>query len=479
MSHSSPESGAPASPYRPEPVANAVSAAVATLGEQAAGGVIVVCIGAGVSMAVPTKLPSGRMAAERLFDALAGSGYRDVIQGCPHDDLLCVADAMEQVTGGEDLIQQLLREVADFAEAEPNPAHMALALLILEGAVEGISLNWDCCVEHTPEAPDRIEVVTTTSDFLNVQGARIHKVHGCVRRGPKLLVSTRQIAEPPTWVMDELRGRLGGATIVFVGIGDVPSHVRVRINQLKEKMDVNHVYVADPHISEAWRDLLPELADARKITEPAEQFLDELLRAYVRVALRRFRDETTNPEQIGVYEARGIDMTLGAARLLAAIEQVDAESCVVFLRRGRFGWPPLEKVVQSIQVRKLLAAAAVLAARKPVRLEPGRLRLSFGEGDGRRYIEPLAAAGQASAKVVKAAIDRLKRQMASGNYAPGEQVIVICDGHMGPLALPTVPPSVIGPEDSAELVAEQADWLRAMSASEILEGKLPTGWEAA
>jgi hypothetical protein len=387
---------------------------------------------------------------------------------------------MEAVAGGEDLVQELLRGVGDFSDAVPNEAHGALALLLLEGALEGISLNWDSCVERSATGFERIEVVVTKADFLAVHGARLHKVHGCILRGPTLLVSSSQIAAPPDWVLDELRGRLAGSRIVFVGIGDIPSYVSRRIEQLAAQMQANHVYVVDPQISAKWTVLLPGLGDSRRIAETAQRFFDELLRAYVQVSLRRLREETGSPHQLALYEERGIDMATGLQRLVGAISHGDAMSWVVFLRSCRFKWPALEKVVQSPQIRKLLSAAGALAATQPVLFEARRQCLKYSAAGTHSYIEMCAAAGQGSAEVIRVATERVRRALVNGRYAPGDVVTVICDGHLGPLALPSVPPSILGPEDSADLASGQdAGWLDVISAEKVLEGQVPSGWQAA
>ena len=88
--------------------------------------------------------------------------------------------------------------------------------------------------------------------------------------------------------------------------------------------------------------------------------------------------------------------------------------------------------------------------------------------------------GQGSGDAVRVAVERIKLAMVAGKYAPGDEVTVLCDGHIGPLALPNVPTNVLQPGDSAELVGgQEGDWLRVMSAEEVLNGGTPSGWEAA
>ncbi len=330
--------------YEPKPLSEQVPAAIAALAEVAAQQVLVLCVGAGVSIAAPTDLPSGNDAGRRLYAALRRTGHEDSVRECDESDLLCIADMMERVAGGEDLVQSMLREVADFTNARPNFGHQVLALLVLEGAIELLSLNWDTCVERSPLESERVEVVVSAEDFRNVRGARFHKIHGCAVRGPLLAISTRQIASVPQWVLDELGTRLSGAVIAFVGIGDIPTYIKERIVQLKTRMEADRIHIVDPQISPAWSDLLPELTNARKVVERADGFLDALVRGYVRSALRRFLNEIEDPQQMAAFNVVGIDMALGSRRLGAAIDSIDARSFIVFCRRAHHGWDAPNKV---------------------------------------------------------------------------------------------------------------------------------------
>lgn len=466
--------------YQPETLADPVQPAVAALAEVAAQRVLVLCIGAGVSIGKPTGLPPGKDIASRLHSALCLSGHKDSVGACDPSDLICIADKMEEIVGGADLVQSMLRELADFTGAHPNYSHEVLALLVMEGAIELISLNWDTCVERSPRDGERLEVVVSAEDFRNVSGPRFHKVHGCVARGPLLAVSSRQLADVPQWVLDELGGRLARAEVAFVGVGDIPSYVNKRIAQLKQQMLADRIYVVDPKISDAWKELVPELTEERKLGQPADRFLDSLLRGYVNAALRHLFRELQDPNQVATYRGVGVDISEGSKRLRAALDLIDARSFVVFCRQSRYGWTSPDKVVQSPELLRFLAAAAALASKAEVRFDPHEMRLQYAAPGGRRYAEPVLARGQSGAAVARAAHQRVQLAASEGRYAPGDRVILIVEGHLEPLPLPSVPASMIGEEESGELIAgSTTGQVRLMSATDLLRGGVPPDWEAA
>ncbi len=91
------------------------------------------------------------------------------------DDLLSVADTVEQLPGGPELLQAALAPAADFTTAEPNYGHHALALLLLEGAVECVVTNYDDCVERGCTASGRLQAIVTDADRATVLGAAVLK----------------------------------------------------------------------------------------------------------------------------------------------------------------------------------------------------------------------------------------------------------------------------------------------------------------
>ncbi len=192
----------------PRAAGEPVAPAVAALGALAADGSLVLCAGAGLSKADPTSLPLGWELAEIVYDQLADRLGEDALAGADRRDLLAVADTIEALQGGAALLQAALREAANYTGAQPNYGHRALAVLLLEGAVEVISTNYDDCIERAGGPFGRLQIIVTDADSVQVRGPAILKIHGCATRDGSLLASTKQLEDPPTWVFHHFGERL-------------------------------------------------------------------------------------------------------------------------------------------------------------------------------------------------------------------------------------------------------------------------------
>jgi len=166
------------------------------LAAKAREGKLVVCAGAGLSVAPDAGLPSGQRLGQLLNDRLTArlEGY-----AAPADpsDLLAVADAAIEAFGGLLPLQHEVLTLADFERATPNLAHQALALLLAEGAVSAVLLwNWDTCVERSAPEGERVEVALTREDMQQLKTPSIAKIHGCATRVETLLITSEQLVGP-------------------------------------------------------------------------------------------------------------------------------------------------------------------------------------------------------------------------------------------------------------------------------------------
>ena len=50
--------------------------------------------------------------------------------------------------GGIDALRNTVVQVAEFTSADSNYGHRVLALLLLEGAIDVLTTNWDTCIER-------------------------------------------------------------------------------------------------------------------------------------------------------------------------------------------------------------------------------------------------------------------------------------------------------------------------------------------
>lgn len=433
---------------------------------------LVICGGAGLSRADPTELPLGPELARTVHTMLADALGPDALEDADPDDLLSVADAAERVVGGADLVQTTLRQAADFTTAEPNFGHEALALLVIEGALEAVLTNWDDCVERGGGSFGRLQAIITNADEATVIGPAVLKVHGCATRVGSLMASSSQLADPPTWVLHHLGGRLGDSTVVFVGLGDVPTYVQIRIEQLLSEIgDLHQVWVVAPNLSPTWQELVPDVAD-RFIEMTADEFLDQLVRAYVRLPLSDLCERARGHREARTYEELDLDVVSGVNALIATLEELEGKSALMWLRQAAYRWPGGERFLRSPQLDMVLLALGLLAARRGLELAGHRLRFQDA------LVEILVVRGQPAARVVDEAARRLERARTDGEIGMTEKVTFVVHGHEGPL--PANQPFRVlpggGPSDVID--GPRAPNMELVAAHRVVDGDLPEPWAA-
>jgi hypothetical protein len=272
---------------------DALPSEIVALAQRARNGRVVVYAGAGLSRAEPTALPSGAELSLHVFSRLVG--LFPSIATCDPYDLLAVADAVALLPGGEAVLQETAARAAEFTNATPNHGHRCLALLLLEGVVDVLTTNWDNCIERGV-TNERVSAIVDSNDLLYLAPKSLLKIHGCATLPVSLLLTTAQLSNPPTWVTDETRARLGNSIVVFIGIGDVAGYVRVRIQEAVADVDqVENVRVVAPDIVEHWEtnqwsSVLPSLAIDHRIGRTSDEFLDRFLASYVKLTLDEVAD---------------------------------------------------------------------------------------------------------------------------------------------------------------------------------------------
>jgi hypothetical protein len=415
---------------------------------------LVIVAGAGVSMDEPAALPSGRGVAERAGARLSGEL---TLTASERSDLVALGDRMESVAGGASRLQQVLREVAPFNAALPNYSHRALALLVIECAVRVMLFNWDDCVERAGDRDGRIASVVNDHDAREVTEPRNYKLHGCARRDGSLLVSTTQLAQPPTWATDAVRGQLASGVVLFVGVGDIPPYIRIRIEQLSaEVRDVSGIWVVARDISPEWEEVVPDLPPDHKVQADADPFLDDFLRAYCRQVLAQVSDAVTAAASSGAALADAAD---GYRRLREQLDLRDAVWMFELALDARLDWPAATPVLASTQMRRALVALSVLCVE--CELATGALQRLTLEG---RRLELMVAADDASAGAVSEEAERRIRAGQQEGAAPfGEETLVLSVGHMGELP----PEMLLRDVSSSTASAAGTDLVEATSAGRV------------
>jgi hypothetical protein len=380
------------SAYECKPLDTPVHRAVMLLAEKARQGKLVLCAGAGLSMAPNAALPSGKQLGGLLSARLAAR-LEGFVPPSDQGDLLAVADAAIEAIGGLEPLQYETLAIADFERASPNFGHRALALLLAEGAVAAVLLwNWDTCIERAAPEGERIEVGRSRRDMEQLQRPTLAKVHGCATRPETLLITSAQLADPPLWADETFQARLRGASVAFIGIGDVADYAKRRITELTGALpglDISDIFVISPEIAtgwdeSVWAELLPDLDDSRRVEKKADELLDELARAWAFDALEEFRRLTATLE--------GHDA--GVAGLAAALTRLCGADVIAALRaaafRHRFG----ESVLRAPEAQQALVALAVLgteADANPTLFTDGRCRIGTDEHTLLIAVEQVAA----------------------------------------------------------------------------------------
>ena len=246
-------------------------------------GKLVIYTGAGISLSTPTNLPTGATLATAIHSQLK-SAFTALEEVEPRD-LVAVADAVAAVPGGQEALRQTSARSANFKTAKPGYGHRVLAHLMLEGAIDVLTTNWDNCIERGA-GEERLPTVTNDNDLANVDPPWVLKLHGCASQPDSLLVTSGHLANPPTWVREQTHARLGSAVVVFVGIGDVAGYVKNRIEEAVREVGVENIRVVAPDIvtrweESQWKSVAPTLQDDHRIPATADLFMEHLAAAYI------------------------------------------------------------------------------------------------------------------------------------------------------------------------------------------------------
>lgn len=398
--------------YVPPPLKTPVEAFVLELAKLARDGKLVVCAGAGLSIADDAGLPSGRRLGELLDTRLTArmAGYAS-----PGDvgNLIAVADAGEGPAGSADALQDEVLELAQFLSARPNYGHQALALLLAEGAVTALSWNWDTCIERATPAEERIEVARTEDDITYLDRAQLTKVHGCASMPRSLLVTSEHLKRPQPWADAAFALRLSTSTVAFVGIGDVADYAKQRITELFSTVRPPEIVVVSPSIKSNWEQsvwsrVVPRLDEARRVEQSADVFLDELGRAWAGELTGRV---STRKAALLASVHPGVDRVLEALGALSSVAAIRWYRRLVMT--PRMG----ESVVLSAATPDAVIAIGVLASRtqKAVRaVRPACCAV------GERQVDVLVAEENATAQEIEREALRRSEALRSNGQVEAE-----------------------------------------------------------
>ncbi len=384
-----------------------------------------------------------------------------MLSDCREDDLLAIADAVASQPDGEAAIRFTACASAEFTTAESGFAHRALSYLLLEGLVEVLTTNWDDCIERG--APrERVAGVVNESDLLRMVGRSVLKIHGCATQPSTVLITSEHLAEPPTWVVDEIRARVGNSVIVFVGIGDIAGYVEKRLRDAVEAVgDADNVRVVSPSIVNTWEDsqwaaVLPGLPSDHRIPQTADEFLDDLASAHIIAGLQ---------EIVATFSSEA-EMSTRLELAVTAIGNHDCERVLRWLRRCAVVPKKGESVLRCHPLPTLLAAVGQLGGES---FEIGSDGLVHA---GETSYQVLAATTPVPwARVWREASIRLEALISLG-CPPGAAPVFLVAGGQGtkPAAGP-LPNDILGGGDQFDIVGGPANAVpKCLTADEVLAG---------
>lgn len=457
------------SAYTPASVDEPVEPVINTILDAARRGGLVVCAGAGLSRAMPAKLPSGAELGERLDERLRGlvSGYNPPPNP---QNLIAVADAGADLDGGKTALRSEVLKLDHFRDAEPNYGHHAIAELLCEGGIALLLLwNWDDCIERVEVAPERLQVARTDRDLEDLDEPSIAKIHGCATRPSTLLITSEDLATPPYWTDNAFRQRLRGRTAVFIGVGDIADYAQRRLEQFRDELAEDaqrddhplDIWVVSPTIRSKWHDsewakLVPDLPEERRIELSADEFLDQLGRRWVREAIDGLQRAETAVRPEVAESLRTIRAKLGL---------IGAAGVLRWCRRAALGQQVGRSVMLCDGLKQLLMAFAVLASDESgdnVRVRgPSALEL------GDRRIEALVVFEPAPADRVRQRASRRAEQLANQGTIGRRATFLVSGVVWGPLIDDPDPAldMTIGQTDPEDLVAGASgvrlSWLEA------------------
>jgi hypothetical protein len=422
--------------YAPLPLSDQPPTASLELIHRATAGRLAFYIGAGLSMSPPTALPRGSEVQARIADRarrLLGVEVTAPVGGHPTLEELGET-ALASGPDVLDRLRELAADAVDFVGSPPNFAHDAVALLLREGIVQVLTVNWDCGLERAGRdlGYEIRRVVRQDQRTYGPSGPVIDKLNGCASEPSTMRITQGEVDVPQQWAAHRVGAVLTDSTVIFIGLGTVGAYVAEGVERMlvAARGAPVSVLVVNPTLSEDWKEALGDHANTAHQAVAAERFLDDLLRAAVRLALTRAIERANRWAADG--HACAVQLAAGGDRVFDTLEKHAALPVWRWWRDGACGQASGKPFILDRAGEVALATVCALVADHEL--------IVSGDGDSLvvelpdRYLEVCSWPGEPAATVVTRQADRIRKRRRRGVYRDLEKRIVsVSVGHDGPL----------------------------------------------
>lgn len=463
--------------HQPKPVGDHQSAVASGLVNDGRNGRLVLYLGAGVSIAMPSNGPKGNDVAENLRPVVADmlGTDEDRLKGLNLEQL---SERLESEKPAMlDALKQSAAEAEDFRFMQPNFGHEALALLMREGMTQVVSANWDCAVETAGgRVGIAIEGVSRQADLPPPdEVVLLFKVHGCARRPETLVLTRSEVNEPELWARSRVQTALTSGSVVFVGLGTVGSYVSGPVAEMVPRWieGAIGIRVVDPcGLSPAWSSALGNRAAEAEIRLGSDEFFDDFLRATVSEALSGLKVAAATLDR-AERKPWSQAIVTGVANISTRFRERSADAVLRWWRDGVSASENGSRFIFSPAARSALMCVGLLSCH-----DGGGIRVAGQDenmvvADGRRYFEVACRPGKHWHEARKDARDRIERRRRNGHYPLGASVTVVIPeaiGEFPPIAAVTdiAKPSAA----TADIAGESGDDITYVSAEDAVRGRL-------
>jgi len=440
----------PGTGWEPKKIGDPLDPTFVSLSSEAIAGRLTFYVGAGVSRAGPTAMPTSPELIAGAAPSIAGSLGISVTDGDGTKTLEEIAD--EADSAGAAMLSAfkiLLAEVPDLRRRPPNHSHLAIAALLREGVVAVLSVNWDLCFERGATRLGYPLTATFTEHDRRDRRwlSRLNKIHGCVTSPDTLRVTTAEISEPAAWAVAEVEYAIATGTIVFMGLGTVPAPLKARLQALVATSPTA-VHVVSPTLSPEWSVILA-VAPTQHHPMDANEFIDDLLRALARRVLAQGEAVAAN---VRSEDHARSEWSASGRALVEAFHGLPALPFLNWVRQAAGGVDDGVRVIATDMVTACLAALAGVCMHRTTTVE-GRWPTLTVEVDG-SYVELAAWPGVPAGQVVRAEEARTEQLREAGVYRLATAPVVhLSAGHIGRLPNPLLVKDLVGGLDPSSLVS--------------------------